>query len=49
MNCKKCGRPLHDCPACDGGRRKGLLGAALTCSTCNTTGLICGAHGGHWK
>jgi hypothetical protein len=49
MSCKKCGRALNDCPACNGGRTTGFLGAKLTCSKCNTTGLVCNEHGGHWK
>jgi len=47
--CKKCHRPLHDCQACDGGRKRGMGGIRLTCSRCNTTGLVCSQHGGHWK
>lgn len=48
MNCKKCQRPVHDCPSCNGGRATGMLGK-LTCSKCNNTGLVCSAHGGNWK
>ena len=46
MDCKKCHRPLHDCPACNGGRASGMFGK-LTCSKCNNTGLVCAEHGGH--
>lgn len=48
MTCTKCRRPLHDCQSCDGGRRRGAFGA-LTCKACNSTGLVCATHGGHWK
>jgi len=48
MNCKKCGRPTHDCQACNGGRATGMFGK-LTCNKCNNTGRVCGEHGGHWK
>ena len=47
MNCKKCQRPVHDCPSCNGGRATGMFGK-LTCSKCNNTGLVCSAHGGNW-
>lgn len=47
-NCKKCHRPLHDCGACNGGRASGIFGK-LTCSKCNSTGVVCNQHGGHWK
>ncbi len=48
MNCNKCHRPLHDCQACKGGTASGMFGK-LTCKACNTTGLVCHQHGGHWK
>lgn len=48
-SCKKCGRTTTDCPGCNGGRTRGLLGSALTCSKCNTTGQQCPEHGAHWK
>lgn len=46
--CKKCGRSLNDCTACNGGRASGMFGK-LTCSKCNNTGVVCNTHGGHWK
>jgi hypothetical protein len=48
MKCRKCSRPVHMCQACDGGRKRGAFGA-LTCKNCNTTGYVCGEHGGYWK
>ena len=48
MTCRKCGRPVHDCPACNGGRLSGFFGR-LTCRTCNSTGLVCPEHGAYWK
>jgi len=47
--CNKCHRPLHDCDVCEGQTRKSFLGDRLACSNCNSTGLICSIHGGHWK
>ena len=46
--CKKsgCGRPLHDCQGCNGGRASSPIAGKLTC---NSTGLVCSEHGGHWK
>ncbi|MEY9214522.1 DnaJ-class molecular chaperone [Thermobifida halotolerans] len=46
--CRRCGRPLRICAACDGGRKKGF-GNTLTCSTCKNTGQVCLEHGGGWK
>ena len=46
--CKKCGRSLNDCTACNGGRASGMFGK-LTCSKCNNTGVVCNTHGGGWK
>ena len=46
MDCTKCHRPLKDCQYCNGGRASGIAGK-LTCSKCNTTGLLCNEHGGH--
>jgi len=46
--CRKCGRPLHDCPACNGGRASGFFGK-LSCHKCNNTGLVCPEHDGYWK
>ena len=47
MDCKKCHRPLRDCPSCNGGRASGMFGK-LTCSKCNNnTGLACNEHAGH--
>ncbi|ODQ87169.1 hypothetical protein BHQ18_24725 [Mycolicibacterium flavescens] len=48
VECKKCHRPLHDCSGCNGGRASGI-GGKLTCSKCNSTGVVCSQHGGHWK
>lgn len=48
MKCKKCHRPLNDCQGCNGGRASGMFGK-LTCSKCNSTGMVCSEHGGHWK
>jgi hypothetical protein len=48
MECRKCHRRLHDCQGCNGGRASGL-GGKLGCSKCNSTGLVCSQHGGHWK
>jgi hypothetical protein len=48
MKCTKCHRGLHDCQACNGGRRTGIAGK-LTCSKCGSTGQVCPEHGGHWK
>ena len=48
MTCHRCNRPLQDCPGCDGGRFRGIAGK-LSCSKCNSTGLVCPVHGGYWK
>jgi hypothetical protein len=47
--CKKCHRPLRDCDTCKGQTKKSFLGDRLSCRKCNSTGLICSVHGGHWK
>ena len=48
MDCAKCHKRLHECPACKGGSARGMFGM-LTCSKCDNTGLLCithdGAHG----
>jgi len=49
LTCRRCGRPVHDCPACDGGRHNYGFFGKLTCSRCNNTGLVCPEHGGYWK
>lgn len=48
MKCK-CGARLHKCPDCDGQTQTTGWGSKLTCSSCRSTGLLCGQHGGHWK
>ena len=49
MDCRKCYRPLQDCDTCLGQAKTSLLGGRLSCRNCNSTGLICAVHGGHWK
>lgn len=46
--CRKCHRPVHDCPICKGRTARGLFGK-LTCSNCKTTGSVCNQHGGYWQ
>jgi hypothetical protein len=46
VKCNKCGRPLHDCPACNGGR---LSGELSKCSKCNGSHLVCPENEGYWK
>jgi hypothetical protein len=48
-HCKKCNRSLHMCDVCDGQRKKSFLNDTLSCKNCNSTGLICPQHKGHWK
>lgn len=48
MQCKKCGRTLDDCPACNGGRGSGHF-VILRCSRCDNTGLVCVRHAGFWR
>lgn len=49
MKCRKCGKPVHECSDCKGQTRTSAWGSVLTCRTCNSTGYLCGSHGGHWK
>jgi hypothetical protein len=49
MECKKCNRKLHICDACDGQKKKSFLGDQLSCKKCNSTGMLCPEHHGHWK
>ena len=49
MQCEKCYRELRECEDCKGQTRTSLLGHALTCSTCNSTGSLCDEHKGHWQ
>lgn len=39
MDCKKCFKKLHTCPACGGSHKH-------VCTPCNNTGLVCPDHGG---
>ena len=49
LSCRKCFTTLHKCASCRGGSIRGFLGARLTCSACNNTGLVCARHKGFWK
>jgi len=49
MDCSKCYRTLHECRDCQGQTATSIGGWKLTCSTCDSTGLICTEHGGYWQ
>ena len=44
LTCAKpdCGKPLLTCRACRGRPGK-------DCRQCDTTGMVCSAHGGYWR
>jgi hypothetical protein len=44
LTCEKadCGKPLLTCQACRGRPGK-------ECRACDTTGMVCAAHDGHWR
>jgi hypothetical protein len=44
LTCAKtdCGKPLLTCQACRGRPGK-------ECRECDTTGMVCAAHHGHWR
>lgn len=49
MVCTKCFRPLTDCPSCRQSRLDTADDEPVTCTTCHSTGYLCGRHEGRWQ